>query len=554
MTKDDFNPQSIRLPLFAGSVAAALFMCEAGTAAAQQAPQNPQTVTGLEVKGQPPVGYKADEPALVKLTQPVIDTPQMLSITTQQVMQDRGAVSLTDVFRNSSGISMAAGESSWIGTNLTLRGFNARNDMYLDGMRDFAGYTRDPWDLSEVEVLEGPSSVLFGRGSTGGVVNQVSKTPTLNGFTAGEVSGGTDDLFRATADIDTPLAQLGPGAAVRLDAMYHRQDFTDLDHAYASRWGIAPSIAFGLDTPTRLIFSYFHQQESDLPDYGLPYFRGAPAPVPRNNFYGFQSDFQDAQVNVFTGRLEHDVSSDLTFRDQLRYSDDAHQWREMEPQVITTGVTAATPLSAINVNRSLQGGHEVDTFLQNQMDLLGTAHTGAIEHDFTAGWEIGPETINPTYDYGLNIPPTSLLTPNEDQAFSGTEYRRAKVSTHAFTVGGYFIDTMKLGTHWEATGGVRFDSFSTHYVAQFYSPTPATLGEPTTSEDVHELDQKPSWRGSLIYKPTPNGSVYFDYSTSFDPSAEALSLITAVRSLNQGNIGLAPEFNQTFEFGTKWAL
>jgi catecholate siderophore receptor len=553
MTKDDAHLQPLRLPLFAGSVAVALFLCEAGSALAQEAPGAP-SVTGVLVKGQPPQGYKVDEPAMVKLTQPIIDTPQMLSITSRQVMEDRGAVSLTDVFRNSSGISIGAGESSWIGNNLTLRGFNARNDMYLDGMRDFGGYTRDPFDLEEVEVLQGPSSVLFGRGSTGGVVNQVSKMPTLNGFERSEVSGGTDDLLRGAIDLDAPIAALGPGVAVRFDAMAHRQDFTDLDHAFASRWGVAPSLAFGLDTPTRLVLGYLHQGESDLPDYGLPYLRGAPAPVARNNFYGFQSDFQHAQVDVFTGRLEHDVSSSLTIRDQLRFANYAHQWREMEPQVISAGVTATTPLWAIDVNRALQGGHDVDTFLQNQMDLLGVAHTGAIEHDFAAGWEIGPESSKPSYDFGLNIPATSLLAPSEDQAFSGTEYRRAKVSTTAFTVGAYAIDTMKLGPHWELSGGVRFDSFDAHYVAQYYSPTPATLGQPTTRQDVHELDQKPSWRASLVYKPTPNGSIYFDYSTSFNPSAESLSLITAVRSLNTGNIGLAPEFNETYEVGTKWAL
>ena len=181
------------------------------------------------MKGQPPEGYKADEPALSKLTESVIDTPQMISITPRQTIDDRAATSLTDVFRNSSGISIGAGESSWQGTNLSIRGFNARNDMYLDGMRDFGSYTRDPFDLEEVELLQGPSSILFGRGSTGGVVNQVTKAPTLQGFVRGEAVGGTDNLARGTFDVDAPLPQLGEGAAVRLAAMAHTQDFTDRD-------------------------------------------------------------------------------------------------------------------------------------------------------------------------------------------------------------------------------------------------------------------------------------------------------------------------------------
>jgi catecholate siderophore receptor len=127
-----------------------------------------------------------------------------------------------------------------------------------------------------------------------------------------------------------------------------------------------------------------------------------------------------------------------------------------------------------------------------------------------------------------------------------------RVDTTAFTVGAYVIDTLKFSPHWELSGGVRFDSFDSHYVAQFYSSSAATLGQPTKFQDVHELDQEPSYRGSLVYKPVANGSIYFDYSTSFNPSAEQLSQIVAVRSLNTGNIGLAPEQNQTFEFGTKW--
>ena len=539
---------ALKLPVFAGSVAAALFLGETSVAQAQQA--QPDVV----VKAQPPVGYKADEPALVKLTQPVIDTPQMLSITPREVIEDRGATSLTDVFRNSSGISLGAGESSWQGTNLSIRGFNARNDMYLDGMRDFGSYTRDPFDLEEVELLQGPSSILFGRGSTGGAVNQVTKVPTLKGFLSVEAVGGTDDMGRGTIDLDAPLTQLGPTAAFRLDAMVHTQGFTDRDKVQYQRFGVAPSVAWGLGTNTRVFASYFHQSEDDIPDYGLPYLRGKPAPVPQNNFYGFGSDFLHTQADVGTVRVEHDYSSDLTIRDQIRYASYGRQWRDMEPQVITTGVTAATPISAISVNRALQGGNSTETFLQNQMDLLAKFKTGTFEHTLAVGWEIGPEASKPTYNNGLNIPATSLLSPNENQAFSGTEFARVRVATHAFTVGAYAIDTIKLDAHWEIAGGVRWDDFDSHYVAQYFSPTPATLGQPTTRQDVHEVDEKPSWRGSLIYKPVPNGTIYFDYSTSFNPSAEALSQITAVRSLNTGNIGLAPEENETYEVGTKWAL
>ena len=549
---DDFAVRA-RLPLFAGSVAAALFLGE-GAAHAQAAATETKAPGEIIVKGQPPEGYKADLPSLDKLTQPIIDTPQVIDAIPRQVIEDRQATTLSDVFRSSSGISLGAGESSWQGTNLTLRGFNARNDLYLDGMRDFGSYTRDPFDLEEVEVLQGPSSILFGRGSTGGVINQVSKTPELGGFLRGELAGGTDSLARGTIDIDEPLPKLGEGTAVRLNAMADRQDFTDRDKVRYRRYGVAPSLAFGLGTPTRIVLTYLHQQEDDIPDYGLPYFRGAPAPVSRSNFYGFTSDFLHTTADVGTIKAEHDLAPGVTLRDQFRYAAYERHWRDMEPQVITTGVTAVTPLSAIKVNRALQGGYSRETFLQNQMDLLADFHTGPIEHNLAAGWEIGPESSKPTYDNGLNIPTTSLLNPNENQPFSGIEFPRVKVSTTAFTVGAYLIDTLKFGTHWQLSGGVRWDRFDSHYVAQFFGNTLATLGQPTTRQDVHQVDEKPSWRGSLLYKPVANGTIYFDYSTSFNPSAEALSQIVAVRSFNTGNVGLKPEDNQTFELGAKWNL
>ncbi len=550
MTQQNDTRAVSRFPQFAGSIAAALFLCDARAAAAQDSTE----VSSVIVKEAPPQGYKADDPSLVKLTQPLVDTPQMISITPQQVIEDRGATSLSDVFRNSSGISLGAGESSWSGTNLSIRGFNARNDMYLDGMRDFGSYTRDPFDLEEVELLQGPSSILFGRGSTGGVVNQVTKTPTLQGFTRLEGTGGTDDMARATIDLDAALPQLGAGTAVRLAAMAHTQEFTDRDGVEYRRYGAAPSIAFGLGTANRVTLSYLYQSENDIPDYGLPYFRGAPAPVARNNFYGFGSDFLHAEANVATAKFEHDLSDNIVFRDQFRYAAYNRDWRDIEPQVNTTGVTAATPLSAIQVNRALQGGSGHDTFLQNQMDVVASFHTGFIEHTLAAGWETGPESSRPTYNNALNVPGTSLLTPNETQTFSGTVFPRVKVDTDANTLGAYLVDTMKFGPQWELSGGWRWDRFRSHYVAQFFGNTAPTLNQETTSQSVYEKDEKPSWRGSLVYKPMTNGTIYFDYSTSFDPSAEALSQIVAVRSFNTGNINLAPEENQTFEFGTKWNL
>src|SRR3984885_4701476 len=185
---------------------------------------------------------------------PLLDTPQSITAISQATIHEEGATTLRDTLRNAPGISLAAGEGGSQGDNLTLRGFTARNDIFLDGMRDFGSYYRDSFNYQEVEVLEGPSSVTFGRGSTGGVINQESKSPVDHPFIIGEGDFGTDITRRFAADINQPLnnlgrgANFGHGAAVRLNLMADDANVADRDVTENRRFGVAPSLALGLGT------------------------------------------------------------------------------------------------------------------------------------------------------------------------------------------------------------------------------------------------------------------------------------------------------------------
>lgn len=545
-----FTPAVRRKPLFAGSALGLVAALPAGTALAQQAVT---PVSGVEVTGSETPDYKVDTVSISKLTQPIVDTPQQIETISYQLMQDRGELSLNDALRNASGVSLGAGESSWQGANLTLRGFNARNDLYLDGMRDFGSYYRDPFNLEEVQVLEGPSSVLFGRGSAGGAVNQVSKMPNLMAHTEVEAVVGTDNTHRGTIDFDTPLPELGQGVAARVDLMAHENNvagFSDIPHFF--RWGVAPSMSFGLGTPTRLTLSYFHQSENDVPTMGIPWFNNAPAPVPRSSFYGFEGDFLHTTADAWTAKFEHDFNDMFSLRDQVRYALYFQSWRQIEPQPVTPIAPLATEL----VNRAFQGSEGRQTLLQDQLDVNGRFSTGPLKHTLVFGTEFGPERASPEYDNALNVPQTLLLTPNSSQPFSGTVFPRIITDTRAYTYSFYAIDTIALSKYLELTGGIRWDSFHNEYVSTTYNNVLGKLGTPITSPSQpvvdDRTDQMPSYRGSAVFKPLPNGSIYFDYSTSFDPSAEALSEVVAVRSLNMGNLALAPEKNETYEAGTKW--
>ncbi len=194
--------------------------------------------------------------------------------------------SLGDALRNVPGITIGAAEGGSIGNNFNLRGFSARTDLYLDGMRDRGQYYRDVFSLDAVEVLQGPSSMLFGRGSTGGVINQVSKLPTLAPFGNVALSVGTQPSVRATLDYNQPIDGT---SAFRIAAM--AQDVHSTRDVMENQdYGLAPSLRFGIGTPTEVTLNALLMHNHDMPDYGLPPLNGAPAPVNRKNFYGATDD------------------------------------------------------------------------------------------------------------------------------------------------------------------------------------------------------------------------------------------------------------------------
>jgi catecholate siderophore receptor len=485
------------------------------------------------------------------LTQPLLETPQSIDIVPQHIIQDQGATTLRDTLRNVAGISLAAGEGGAQGDSLTIRGFTARNDIFLDGMRDFGSYYRDPFDMQDVAVLQGPSSITFGRGSTGGVVNQETKVAQLEHILSGDVELGTDQTKRITADIDRALPSLGTGTAFRLNLMGQDSKFAGRDIAENRRFGIAPSLAFGLGTPTRFTLSYLHQGADDTPDYGIPWLFNAPAPVDRRNYYGFEhGNYLKTNVDMGTARFEHDFSSKLSIRNQTRYAHYHRDLRITEAQIGTTfagvKVTPATPLDEVQVNRNQIAVNSLETFLQDQVDVTMHFRTGFMRHTLVAGAEGGRETSSPfrtrydiTGSLPSSVPKTGLLHPDTSQAFSGAIVNglTTDVNVTAISVGAYAVDTVSLAPRWEVTGGVRVDRFD----ASLRQPLPLN------SPSLERADVMPSWRTALVFKPAANGSIYFAYGTSFNPSAETLSLSASTAAV-------APEENKTIEVGSKWDL
>lgn len=487
--------------------------------------------------------------SLQKLTQPLIDTPQSITTVPEKTLADQGATNLNDALRMVPGISLGAGETSWQGNNVYLRGFTTRDDMFVEGQRDYGYYYRDPFDDERIEVLEGPSSILFGRGTTGGVINEVTKSPVLDPFGSTTATLGSAEMKRITADVDSPVSWLGTGAAFRLNAMAHHSKTADRDGGESDRWGLAPSLTLGLGTPTRFLLNYLHETDDEVPDYGIPWYKGRPAPVRRANFYGFASDYLDTNVDVVTMRFEHDFSDSLSLSSQARYSHDTRRFRTSEA-VVAAGTPTTTPIDDIIVSRNEFGGFSTDTFAELQTNLVDRFDTGRISHALVTGFELGQESPKPTYITDVGVPGTSLVSPPA-QIFSVVDsYPALTASTVAKTTGLYSLDTMQWA-HWQFLAGVRWDRFAADYDSTKYSPQRTAVAY----THVYHPDDDFSYRGALVYTMGKRGSIYLAAGTSFDPSAEGIeSLISSGRALAQSNVNLDPEKNRSYELGTKLGI
>jgi len=479
--------------------------------------------------------YVPNNLGLSRLPQPVRDIPQSITVVPQELMQEQAVTSFRDALRNVTGISLAAGEGGGAqGDNLTLRGFSARNDYFLDGIRDQGSYTRDIFNIESIEVLKGPSAVLFGRGSTGGAINQISKLPRLEPLYSGTLSVGNGLLLRGTADIDQPLSKT---SAIRVNLLAHDEKIIERHEAEAKRFGFAPSIAFGLGTPTQLTLSYLVQTEDNTPDYGIPYLFGKPAPVDRENFYGLpDEDFERVLLNTFTARLDHRFSDQLNLRITLRYSRTDRQAAVTTLSIVGTP-TPATPLSNIMVSRGTRPGRDTEeAILSNQTDLTARFVALGFKHTVSTGLEVARETFDAKRFTHANVPNADLLNPNvRPDTSRETETISARTSTTTTSFAIYAVDQIRLVPQLDLIGGLRFDLFT------------ADFDSFLNNQSFDRTDKQVSYRAGLVFHPTPTQSYYFSFGTSFNPSAEALALAA-------NNADTPPEKNRNFEVGGKIGL
>lgn len=552
---------------------------------AQGAKLGGMTVTDSAIDESAVKVEKAESPKYVR---PLLDTPQTITVIGNQTISKQNLLTLRDVLSTVPGITFGAGEGGGgYGDNINLRGQSANTDIMIDGVRDSAQYSRsDPFNLEQIEVINGANSVFGGSGSIGGSINLITKRPKADSETLVQGGVGTSDYYRATIDSNVRVSDF---VAVRLNAMYHENDVPARSVDRYERWGVAPSVKFGVDGPTSLTLLYTHQEDRNTPLYGVPYYKSAfndgPLPdAPYSGYYGYKNvDRQDQTIDMATAIFEHRFSDVVSLRNLGR-------WQRVEQNLVVDppqgtyclGATNLTPLGAACtididtrtgasqvVNLTIPAGYympsgprgnarfsENQTFY-NQLDLtfdIPGGHTlvlgtSALHEDYTlnsGNMLRNADGTNPYDGTALtrHLPFMAIGTPGQvvpgpalpgaaygNNVYSGplnytqTTYQDSVLNN----VAAYAFAAVKLTEQFELNGGLRYEHNKAVFRADTITPPglPIPAGQATrylTGVNQVAIDDLFSYRIGAVYKPVPNASLYIAYGNSKNPAA------TSVRS------------------------
>ncbi|HEX7326076.1 MAG TPA: catecholate siderophore receptor Fiu [Rhodanobacteraceae bacterium] len=523
--------------------------------------------------------YKIDRVASPKFTQSLLDTPQTINVISRDVIQQQGAATLTQALQNSPGVgTFYAGEngSTSTGDAIYMRGFDTAGSIFVDGVRDLGSISRDVFDVEQVEVTKGPDGTEYGRTAPTGAINMVSKQPMPLARTDASFSYGSADRRRATADWNAPL---GAHSAFRLNAMGQRSGVAGRHAIRHDRWGIAPSLAFGLGTPTTVYLDYLHVTQDNVPDGGVPtiglpgystpdptrpFLDAAPSVDPAN-FYGTTADHDRSKADMLTLIVNHDFAGDAAFHDTLRWG--RTQQRYLLTSFMGSAANLLTPDPLDPSTWTLARSNptfkdQTDRIMTNQANLTAHVATGPVTHDLSVGIELTREELG-TGGYaaldGSMWTPANLYAPDPDTATgliignNGT-WSRGRTDTAA----AYAFDTMKFGAHWMLTAGARLDHYATRFrsvVACGERTTPAcgslAAGSAVPGVDARKSGDLRGYKLGIIYKPVTRGSVYADFAVAAEPpGGDNLALSSSAKSAN--NPLFDPEHARTVEVGTKW--
>ncbi|WP_070157854.1 TonB-dependent receptor [Sphingobium phenoxybenzoativorans] len=599
------------------------------------------TVTDTAIDESP---IKVEKPESPKYTAPLVDLPQTITVISKKSIQQQNLLTLRDVLQTVPGITFGAGEGGFgYGDRIILRGQDAKSDVTIDGVRSSAFLNRnETYNIEQVEITNGANSVYSGGGSVAGTINLVTKRPLADDQTILNAGIGTDNYYRATADVNQRLSDM---IAVRINAVYHENDVPGRDVEDFKRWGIAPAITIGIDSPTSLTLQAEYLDDKAMPQYGVRYFPHLGGIIAdefdRSGYYGFSNlDRQNSKTKSLQAIFSHEFSDAVSIRSLTRYENIKQNTVTSQPngtfclsnglqppaapalagdpipagaacnvQIQTAPTGAASVLSVPAGYYLPTGGRGVNRLIENetaytQLDLSANFDTGGIGHNLVIGasalWEgydqrqgninrtaagydpyaapytrtttNGVTTIaaNPLYNAGASLgiylplvpigsPSDAITGPAATTGLARAYGTNQYVGPVNFILGShnqgerevyaaYLFDTMKFGEKFELNGGIRYEHAKGENRTQSYSVTPgATLGQPTTATGPFEnSDTLFSYRVGLVFKPTPDTSLYIATGSSKNPSQASVD-----GACTAANCDLRPETTDNYEIGAK---
>ncbi len=504
---------------------------------------------------------RATTTSIGKGKQELRDIPQSVTVVTEKLIDDRNVDTLKDALKQTAGIAFQAAEGGE--EDIRLRGFSlqASGDIFIDGMRDPAFYERDSFNWDRLELLRGSASMLFGRGSTGGAVNQVSKQPFA--MTQHEVSLtlGSGDYLRALADFNL---HMGEDAALRINAMV--TDGTQLG-ARLDKRGIAPTYRWGIGTRNEFQIGAFALRNDNGMHYGLPWLTpGASGgdwlwPTDPDNYYGMASDVaRSGTTQAFASHI-HRFGAGRELKTQVRAAEYTRDQRASAVRFVAAAqqpggraVTADTFSDATLLQRSNGTGVQLKTMNMDtvyaQSDYSGRHQWLGLDHSVQTGVDVAHEQFE---NFGLAStspvlakPRTTVGTPDDSARID--ESRRVLVRNRTFTakgLGAYVQDLMQIAPMWKLLAGLRWDKLDGSYRNLSTAAVPPT--NPCGVQPLATIERSDSlWsrRVGVLFQPNELQSYHFSYGTSFNTSGDTYQY-------DAGTVNTPPEKSRNVELGAK---
>jgi catecholate siderophore receptor len=527
--------------------------------------------------------YKVDHlQASGKFPEPLLNTPKTVTVLSKDVLEDKNATTLKQAILSTAGVTLGTGEGgNAFGDRFFIRGFDARNDVFIDGVRDSGVSVRENFFTEQVEILRGPGSSFAGRGTTGGAINIVTKQATTEkSFYNMDTTFATDQTRRVQLDVNQVIS---PTLAIRAGGVFQDAGVAGRNYTTDDRDGGFVALTWKPVDAVKVTADYVHTDLHGLPDFGVPYFRpgstgagsqqftstaGGPFPsfgANRDNFYGFVNrDFFQVRQDIGTINGEVHITPDLVVTDKVRASRSLLNYVGTIPE--SPNVTNPNP-ALWTISANPQSRYQVTDVLANQTEATYKFGLDGWKHTMLAGVEISRETSYidkytglsseaiGTPSAGAGSVTQSIFSPQFTfDPFSPPTLQGLPTNLSIDTKSVYLLDTANYNDFIILNGGIRYDDYGINVNGYGTGAVAGVFGSQSAQFGL------PNFNLGIVVKPLPIASVYAAYATSSDPVGSEFDGTSANYGglspvLNGGtNQIFGPEKNQAAEVGTKWEL